>query len=190
MKGTAGSRRMAVMAITLAIGVSLTSIGSTSVANAAAASIAHDSSTPICATYFTTPVEGCITPYSTGVVFSWTGATAPVTEQFYGWADQGARIVCEGPNYSVFVPLPAGSWQVASSLVNVETNATAADGGVVFKGVVVVGGTNTTPPPATSCIVPPGPIPGPVTAPAPAPAPTWTYTCSFSRFCRGNGLNS
>ena len=114
-------------------------------------SMAHDSSTQVC----DTTSDACITSYSTGIVFSYmNGLAGYVNLQFIAstnyngapsWTDQ--TIECYGPNYSVFVPLAAGTW-IAQSTSGVGKAVP------LFNGVFVVGGTNTTPPPATWCIPP------------------------------------
>jgi hypothetical protein len=104
-------------------------------------------------------LTGCVSSWSNGLVVSYTGDVAGEASQGVSWINKtgtindGKTIYCEGPNYSVFIPLPADQYTGSASLIT----PTVSGPNQSFTFNLQVGGSNTTPAPQTSCAVAPPP---------------------------------
>ncbi len=69
-------------------------------------------------------LHGAVYAWSNGLTVDYTGAPAGPAEQliYYGSGDSTQKVLdaitCEGPDYSVFIPLPAGEWTGNATLID------------------------------------------------------------------------
>jgi hypothetical protein len=124
---------------------------------AAAATTHALTSNPTCVTepgFDTITVGGCVQAWSNGFTLSWTGYGYESTPESYGWsATNGSSssgpnqlsISCEGPNFSIFVPVASGEYFIDQFVVSSAGSPTYA------HADLVVGASNSSPAPPTLC---------------------------------------